>query len=287
MNKLTPERRAAVVKALVEGNSVRATCRITGTAKGTVLRLLLDIGEACERFHDERVRAITASRIQCDEVWSFISCKERLAQQRARFDVGDIWTWVALDADSKLAVSFYVGRRGVGEAETFMLDLRSRLAGRVQLTTDGHRPYLAAVANAFGSQPVDFAMLHKTYGHSVEKEAARRYSPPVCTGAEKIIVCGNPDERFISTSYVENANLTIRMQQRRFTRLTNAFSKKLLNHCAAVALHFVHYNWCKVHGTLTTAKGGIHTTPAMAAGLTDRVWTVADLIGLLENEKAN
>lgn len=286
MNKLTTERRAAVVRALVEGNSIRATCRITGTAKGTVLRLLVELGDACQRFHDETVRDVTARLVQCDEIWSFIACKERIAAQTGRWDIGDAWTWVGIDPETKLAIAYHVGRRTVGVAETFMADLVSRLANRVQLTTDGHRAYLNAVANTFGSHRVDFAQLRKLYGNPVS-EGQTRYSPPVCVGAEKDIICGNPDVQHISTSHVERQNLTMRMQIRRFTRLTNGHSKKLLNHVAAVALHFVHYNFCRVHETPTKARGGIHTTPAMAAGLTDRVWTVTDLIGLLENANSN
>src|SRR5256885_2391669 len=286
MNKLPAERRCAIISALVEGNSVRATCRLTGAAKGTVLRLLAEIGTACTAFHDRTVRGIKARRVQCDEIWSFTYAKPRnlpAALQR-RPGLGDTWTWVGIDGETKLAVSWLVGRRDAGEALRFMRDLASRLATRVQLTTDGHNAYLQAVESAFGWNGVDYAMLVKLYGPGLETD--RGYSPPRCVGAQKHWVMGRPDENHVSTSYVERQNLTIRMQMRRFTRLTNAFSKKLENHAHAVALHFVHYNFCRPHQTLTKRARGIYRTPAMAAGLTDRVWTVADIVALLDTNVA-
>lgn len=281
MNRLSAERRARVIQALVEGNSVRATCRMTGTAKGTVLRLLAEIGAACSAFHDRTVRGIKAKRVQCDEIWSFTYAKQRNVrpEMQGRSGIGDTWTWVGLDSDSKLAIAWRVGDRGPVTAVPFVKDLASRLAGRVQLTTDGHSVYLTAVEQAFGWNGVDYSMLVKLYAS--DRGAGSRYSPPVCVGADKTWVMGNPVLEDVSTSHVERQNLTIRMQMRRFTRLTNAFSKKVENHAHAVALHFVHYNFCRPHQTLTRAAKGIHRTPAMAAGLTDHVWTVRDIVALL------
>lgn len=286
MNKLSIERRAAVLHSLCEGNSVRSTCRLTGAAKGTVLRLLLDAGEACEAFHDAHVRNVEASQIQCDEVWSFVAMKEREALARGiTSQVGDAWTWVALDPDSKLAVAFHVGRRSAKDALHFMSDLKARLAGRVQLSTDAYRLYRPVVAHVFGGR-VDFGQVQKQYSRPMV-EGPARYSPPVVVSCDKLTISGNPEPDAISTSLVERSNLTLRMSSRRFTRLTNAFSKSLMHHCAAVALNFVFYNFCKAHGTLTKDAGGIKTTPAMAAGLTDRVWTLTDLLMALENENSN
>ena len=279
MYRLTTEKRTAVLNALVEGNSVRATCRLTGAAKGTVLRLLAELGEVCRALHDERVRNIAAKRVQCDETWSFVGMKEKNVpkDQRGSPRVGDVWTWVALDADTKLAISWEVGNRGFS-VYPFIADLASRLANRVQLTTDGHSVYLRAIEETFGWNGVDYAMLVKKYAGSF----GQGYSPPRCIGAEKSWVMGSPVFEDVCTSHVERSNLTMRMQMRRFTRLTNAFSKKVENHAHAIALHFVAYNWCRPHGTLTKKARGIHTTPAMAAGLTNRVWTLADLVSLLE-----
>jgi IS1 family transposase len=284
MNKLPAERRCAVIRALVEGNSIRATCRLTGAAKGTVLRLLAEIGTACTALHDRMVRGIEAKRVQCDEIWSFTYGKERNLPDKLRGTpgVGDTWTWVGLDAESKLAISWLVGDRDAPTALRFLKDLKERLATRVQLTTDGHQVYYTAVENAFGWNGVDYAMLVKLYGPGLETD--RGYSPPRCVGAQKHWVMGRPDENHVSTSYVERQNLTIRMQMRRFTRLTNAFSKKIENHAHAVALHFVHYNFCRAHQTLTRAAKGIYRTPAMVARLTDHVWTVADIVALLDTK---
>lgn len=254
---------------------------MTGTAKGTVLRLLAEIGAACSAFHDRTVRGIKAKRVQCDEIWSFTYAKQRNVrpEMQGRSGIGDTWTWVGLDSDSKLAIAWRVGDRGPVTAVPFVKDLASRLAGRVQLTTDGHSVYLTAVEQAFGWNGVDYSMLVKLYAS--DRGAGSRYSPPVCVGADKTWVMGNPVLEDVSTSHVERQNLTIRMQMRRFTRLTNAFSKKVENHAHAVALHFVHYNFCRPHQTLTRAAKGIHRTPAMAAGLTDHVWTVRDIVALL------
>jgi IS1 family transposase len=287
MNKLTAERRTAVIQALVEGTSIRAACRMTGTAKGTVLSLLAEIGTACRAFHDRTVRNIPARKLQADEIWSFCHAKARNlpTHLEGKPGLGDLWTWVAMDADTKLAISYLVGQRDSGEATVFMRDLVSRVAGRAQLTTDGFPGYLQAVEEAFGWNRVDYAMLIKLYSRSVSGGSAadHGYSPPRCTGIQKQWVMGKPEKADISTSFVERQNLTMRMQMRRFTRLTNAFSKKAENHAHAVSLHFVHYNFCRIHQTLTKKAKGIHQTPAMAAGLTDRVWTVADIVGLLDS----
>jgi len=280
MYRLTTEKRAEILTALVEGNSIRATCRMTGAAKGTVIRLLREIGEVCAAFHDERVRGVRASRVQCDEIWSFVSKKQRNVKPDD-VDAGDIWTWVALDQDTKLAISWLVGDRGPGAAAQFVGDLHERLASRVQLTTDGHGPYPPAIEGAFGWSGTDYAQLVKLY----QSTPGPGYSPGRCIGARKEWVMGRPSFADVCTSHVERQNLTMRMQMRRFTRLTNGFSKKAENHAHAVALHFVAYNWCRVHQTLTKRAGGIHTTPAMAAGLTNRVWKLADLVSLLEAQE--
>jgi IS1 family transposase len=250
---------------------------MVGVSKDTVVKLLVDLGPACERFHDENVREVPSRQIQCDEAWAFCYSKQKNipADKRGEFGVGDVWTWVGIDANSKLCVSWLVGGRDSGYALDFMDDVASRLQFRVQLTTDGHKAYLMAVDDAFGGD-IDYAILIKLYGKQGDAENPEtRYSPGVCTGIRKDVVTGNPDPRHINTSYVERQNLTLRMGMRRFTRLTNAFSKKVENHMAAVALHFVYYNFCRVHQTLKT-------TPAMASGLADHVWTIEELVGLLD-----
>jgi IS1 family transposase len=284
MNRLSTARRAAVLKSLVEGNSIRATCRLTGTAKGTVLRLVADIGEACARFHDEQVRDIQASRVQCDEIWAFVGMKQkRVRPENSGKGLGDIWTWVGLDQDTKLAISFLVGDRSYHAAYKFVADLRSRLANRVQLSTDAFRGYLSAVEDAFGWNGTDYAQLVKVYAGGGQEG----YSPPVCIGTKKEWVMGAPVLEDVCTSHVERSNLTMRMGMRRFTRLTNGFSKKAENHAHAVSLHFVWYNWCRPHKTLTRKNGGVYMTPAMAAGLTNRVWKAEDLVALLDSGSSN
>ncbi|MEK6675461.1 MAG: IS1 family transposase [Planctomycetota bacterium] len=276
MNQLSKEKRAAVVRCLVDGNSIRATVRITGVAKNTVTKLLVDLGEACVAFHDRTVRGLRCERIQCDEQWTFCGAKAKNVRPEREIEGwGDVWTWVALDADTKLTVAWSVGNRDAETAEPFMLDVAGRLLNRVQLTTDGLKVYLTAVENAFGPD-VDFAQLVKLYGPAQGDTPEARYSPPKCNGSKKQPQLGLPDRAHISTSYIERLNLTMRMSQRRFTRLTNAFSKKLYNLECAVALHFVHYNFVRVHQTLKT-------TPAVAAGVVDHGWTIDELVGLLDS----
>lgn len=275
MNRLTIEERARVVAALVEGNSLRGTARITGIARMTIEKLLRELGTACEGYHDRHVRKIRARRVQCDEIWSFCYAKAKNVPAAKRgFGVGDIWTWVAMDADSKLVISYLVGKRDSSWAAEFMHDVAARVATRIQLTTDAHRPYLQAVEGAFGMD-IDYAMLHKIYGVPSEEEI-RRYSPARCIGAEMKPIIGDPDYRHVSTSHVERQNLTMRMHMRRFTRLTNGFSKKIENHAHAVALHFMFYNFCKIHQSL-------RVTPAMEAGLSDHVWSLEELLSLLND----
>ena len=278
MNKLPVAKQAAIVKALTEGNSIRATARMVGVSKTTVLKLLADVGELCSTYLWHVLRDLPCKRVQCDEIWGFVGAKARRVKQGAKGQ-GDVWTWVALDADTKLMITWAIGPRNLMTGRRIMQDVASRLRERVQLTTDGFRPYLQAVGSAFGAD-VDYAMLQKLYGPAPEGE--RRYSPPVCLGAIPTPVQGAPDPKHISTSFVERSNLTMRMGMRRLTRLTNAFSKKVENHHYAVALHFMHYNFCRPHMTLTKSAGGVHTRPAMAAGLTDHVWKVEDLLGLLD-----
>ncbi len=258
--------------------SIRAITRLTGASKNTVSKLLIDAGTACAAYHDANVRDVKAARVQVDEIWSFTYAKQKnvAAAKEAPEGAGDTWTWTALDADSKLVVSYLVGGRDAEYAMWFMDDLASRLANRVQLTSDGHRAYLEAVEGAFGCD-VDYAQLVKMYGATVG--APGRYSPADCTGIKKIRREGNPDIAHVSTSYVERQNLTIRMHMRRFTRLTNAFSKKVENHAHAVALHMMYYNFVRIHKTL-------RVTPAMAAGVADRLWEIADIAKLVEDAEA-
>jgi IS1 family transposase len=273
MNKLSTAKRVAVIAALVEGSSVNSTVRMTGVSKPTILKLLADIGCACAAYHHDRVRNIAAKRVQCDETWAFCYSKQKNvpALKLGQFGYGDVWTWVATDADTKLVISYMLGLRDAGYGTEFMKDVASRLSTRVQLTSDGHRAYLAAVPDAFGEE-IDYAQLVKLYG--VENPGAARYSPSACTGCIRRGVSGDPDPHHISTSFVERQNLSMRMGMRRFTRLTNGFSKKVENYGHAVALYFMYYNFCRVHQTLKQ-------TPAMAAGLTDRAWTIDDLVAML------
>jgi IS1 family transposase len=279
MNRLTTEKRAAIIGALVEGNSIRATCRMTGASKNTVAKLLADMGDACSAYMDANLRDLPCQRIQCDEIWAFVGMKQKNVPQerKGEFGVGDVWTWVALDADTKLVPSYYVGMRDGSDAYRFLGDLAKRLTNRIQLTTDSWRAYLTAVQVTFGDE-VDYAQIHKIFGP--DPSAERRYSPPICTGVSGRVVSGDPDPEHISTSYVERQNLTMRMGMRRFTRLTNGFSRKVENLTAAVSIHFFHYNYCRPH---TTLKG---QTPAMAAGVSDHRWTLPEMIALLDAVEA-
>lgn len=276
MNRLPLEKRAQILACLVEGNSVRASCRLTGAAKGTVLKLLSDVGLACALYQDDALRNLPCKRVQCDEIWSFCYAKEKNLPSELKGvpGVGDVWTWTALCADTKLMVAWQIGNRDTNAARIFMNDLAGRLANRVQLTTDGHKPYLTAVDSAFVGN-VDYAMLVKMYGKTGAQGPERKYSPEKYCGAHKTVVRGNPDVRAISTSYVERQNLTMRMGMRRFTRLTNGFSKKIENLHFAVALHFMHYNFARIHKTL-------RVTPAMEAGITDHVWSLEEIAALAD-----
>jgi IS1 family transposase len=271
MNTLATTERSAVVRALVEGCSIRSTVRMTGVSKKAVLKLLVDMGTVCQEFHDERVRSLKTERLQCDEAWAFVGAKQKQVDAGAEAH-GDIWLWVALDADKKLVLTWALGDRSEETASGFIYDLAERLTKRVQITTDGLGSYLKPIMDAFGSL-VDYAQLVKLYGEP--QDAAHRYSPAVCIGTRHEVRIGDPDRAKISTSFVERQNLTVRMACRRYTRLTNAFSKKVLNHAAAVALHYCYYNWCRVHQTL-------RVTPAMEAGLTDHIWEIEELVALLE-----
>jgi IS1 family transposase len=276
MNKLPLAKRTQILAMLCEGASMRSISRIADVSINTVSKLLVEAGEACLAIHDEHVRGVKASRIQCDEIWSFCYAKAKNVPtaKGAPEGAGDVWTWTAIDSDSKLMVSYFVGDRTSESAIVLMDDLRARLANRVQLTTDGHKPYLEAVEGAFGDD-IDYAMLVKLYGSVGGKGAEVRYSPAECTGIIKRHVSGNPEPKAVSTSHVERMNLSIRMQNRRFTRLTNAFSKKLDNHIHALALYFAFYNFCRIHKSL-------RVTPAMAAGITDRLWSFDDIIGKVD-----
>ncbi len=274
MNKLSLQKRAQIIGLLVEGNSMRSVTRLVGCSINTVTKLLVDAGTACAIYQNEVMRDLPCKRIQCDEIWAFCGMKERNVpkEHEGELGYGDVYTWTAICADTKLVPSFLIGRRDAEYAYTFMHDLAGRLKNRVQLTTDGHHVYLNAVASNFGSE-IDYAMLVKVYGATVGKEDQRRYSPPECTGAEKRRINGNPDIKHVSTSFVERQNLTMRMGMRRFTRLTNAFSKKIDNLEYAVALHFMYYNFGRVHKTL-------RVTPAMEAGISDHVWTLEEIAEL-------
>lgn len=273
MNKLDNKRRAQVIAALVEGCSINATVRMTGVAKNTILKLLADIGEACAAYMDKAMRNLPCRRLECDEIWSFCHAKKKnvAPEKQGILGYGDVWTWVAIDADTKLVPCWHVGRRDAHAAYEFMSDLASRLAHRVMLTTDGFRPYLEAVESAFGAD-IDYAMLVKIYGKSQDEV---RYSPAECIGAHCEVVTGDPLPPLVSTSYVERQNLTMRMSMRRFTRLTNGFSKKLENHMHAIALHYMYYNFCRIHQSL-------RCTPAMEAGISKKVWEIEDIVALLK-----
>lgn len=273
MNRLTTKDRAKILSVLCEGMDVNAACRVTGASKNTVLKLLAEVGEASALYQDRVMNGLTCKRIECDEIWSFVGMKQKNVPEELDgvFGLGDVYTWTAIDADTKLIPCWHVGTRGETSARAFIEDLASRLANRVQLTTDGHKAYLQAVESAFG-RDIDFAQLVKMYGNEAQTKAdQRRYSPAECTGAEKRLVTGSPDMDKASTSYVERQNLTMRIRMRRFTRLTNAFSKKLENHMHAISLYFMFYNFCKIHKTL-------RVTPAMEAGITDHVWDLEEII---------
>jgi IS1 family transposase len=275
MNTLDKTKRAQLISVLVEGNSLRATARICDVAFNTVLKFIPLIGDACAEYQDKVFQNLKCKRVQCDEIWSFCYAKQKNVpkEKRGLFGYGDVWTWVAMDAESKLVPSFMVGRRDAQSAKMFIDDLASRLANRVQLTTDGNKVYLEAVEGAFGCE-VDYAMLVKMY-ESTQEET--RYSPATCTGCKGTPITGNPDRDYISTSFIERQNLTMRMGMRRFTRLTNAFSKKIENHAFHLALHYMYYNFVRIHKTL-------RVTPAMAAGVSDHLWSVEEIAGLLDSK---
>jgi IS1 family transposase len=274
MNKLDREARAHILHLLCEGQSIRAVTRLTGASKNTVTKLVVDAGHACTEYQDRVLRNLPSKRVQVDEIWNFIYAKnDNVKDAKAPPpEAGDVWTWTAIDADSKLLVSWLVADRSTDSALTFVSDLKDRLANRVQLTSDGHRPYLTAVDAVFG-EDVDYAMLVKMYG--AEPGGEKRYSPAKCIGARRQAITGNPDQDHISTSFAERQNLTMRMHMRRFTRLTNAFSKKIENHACAVALHSMYYNFVRLHQTLKVS-------PAMAAGVTDRLWEMVDIVDVVD-----
>jgi IS1 family transposase len=281
MNRLSQTERAQIIRALVEGNSIRSVSRMTGAARNTITTLLADLGSACAAYQDRTLRNLRCERVQADEIWSFVYAKAKNVPEDKRdiFGFGDVWTWTAMCADSKLMISWLVGERNIADGTVFMRDVASRLAHRVQLTTDAHKAYLWAVDDAFGDD-VDYAQLLKEYGVADTGDAsptARRYSPNVVTASTPKVITGDPHPDHISTSYIERSNLTMRMGMRRFTRLTNAFSKKVENHAAAVSLHFMFYNFARPHSSL-----GKNITPAMAAGVADHVWTCEEIAALLD-----
>ena len=278
MNKLPSAKRAEILGLMAEGVSLRAITRLTGVSKNTLAKMLEDAGEAFMDYQDLTLRNLPCKRVQVDEIWSFVYAKAKnvAGAKAAPADAGDIWTWTAICADTKLIPSFYVGKRDGEAASEFVSDLAGRLASRIQLTSDGHKPYLEAVEESFGAE-IDYAMLIKHYGEPVG--ALGRYSPGECTGIEQRRVEGRPDKAHVSTSYVERSNLSIRMGNRRLTRLTNAFSKKAANHERAMAIYFMHYNFVRIHQT-------IGCTPAMAAGVTTKLWELADMVRVLEDWEA-
>ena len=272
MNTLSMDKKVAVITALCEGCSVRSTSRMTGVAKGTILRLLAEVGGACAEYQNRVIRNVSAQRVQVDEIWSFVGAKQKNVTPEMLDEryCGDVWTYVAIEAHTKLVISWLVGRRDAGCATEFLQDVEGRLTNRIQLTTDGHGMYLAAVPDAFG-EGIDYAQLVKVYGNDPESE--KRYSPAQCRGTQKNTIIGSPDPTHVSTSYVERQNLTMRMNMRRFTGLTNAFSKKIENHMHSVALFYMHYNFVRVHQTL-------RVTPAMESGISQHVWSIYEIIML-------
>lgn len=275
MNRLTKEKRMQIVAALVEGSSINSTVWMTGVSKPTILKLLADLGTACAKYQDEKLRNLTCKRVQADEIWSFCFAKDKnlSEEMKGKFGFGSVWTWTAICADTKLMISWLVGERSVPYAVKFINDLASRLAHRVQLTTDGHKPYLRAVEGAFGSD-IDYAMLEKIYAAGPQESTTTRYSPAQCCGTRTHRIAGNPDSQHISTSYAERMNLQIRMNMRRFTRLTNGHSKKVENHVHSLALFFMYYNFARIHSSL-------RVTPAMQAGVADHVWSMDEIVSLI------
>jgi IS1 family transposase len=275
MNKLPIDKRVQIITCLVEGMSLRATSRLADVSINTVSKLLVDVGRACDKFHHNMIRGIAAKRVQCDEIWSFVYSKQKNVPEGMEDYAGDVWTWVGIDADTKLVISWMIGSKDAESGKVFIEDLASRITNRIQLTTDGHHAYLEAVDAAF-DRFIDYAMLVKIYGNGESgKRAEKKYSPAECVGTEKKIISGNPNPKHISTSYIERQNLTMRMHMRRFTRLTNGFSKKIENHAYAIALHFVYYNFVKLHKTL-------RVTPAMGAGITKRFMSIEDVVRLAD-----
>jgi len=277
MNILATDKRAQILNCLVEGCSMRSTSRLTGAAKKTVERMLVSAGAACADYMDKAMRNLNCKLLQVDEVWSFTYAKQKNLPKHlnGNDEVGDTWTWIAIDAQTKMIPCWHVGKRNAADAYKFINDLAERLDSRVQLTSDGLKAYVEAIEGAFGSE-IDYAQLVKLYGNAPALGEVR-YSPPVCTGARKKSISGNPVRALVSTSHIERQNLTLRMSNRRFTRLTNAFSKKLENHKHAAAIHFMHYNFCRIHQTL-------RVTPAMEAGLTDHVWTLEEVVALIKQD---
>jgi IS1 family transposase len=273
MNKKSIKDRAQILRCLVEGNSIRSTVRITGASKNTITKLLVEVGEACDAYQNKHLVNLKCHRVQVDEIWSFVYSKQKNVPEGMKGEAGDVWTWTAMDADTKLIASWRIGGRDADTANDFVSDLAERLASRVQLTSDGYKLYIEAVENAFGGD-VDYAMLVKMYGDVPEGQ--KRYSPAQCCGTKRRVIAGSPVEKDVSTSFVERQNLTMRMCMRRFTRLTNAFSKKIENHGHAIALHFFFYNFCRVHQSLKT-------TPAIAAGVTDRILTLEDVVKMTDH----
>lgn len=275
MNRLSKEKQAQVVAAMVEGAGVNSIARMTGVSKPTILKLLADLGKACAKYQSDKLINLPCKRVQCDEIWSFCHAKDKNLPEelQGKFGYGSVWTWTALCADTKLMVSWLVGERNLQYATKFMEDLASRLAHRVQMTTDGHKPYLQAIENAFGSN-IDYAMLVKIYSNPPGINETR-YSPAQCCGAIKEGITGNPDKKHVSTSFAERQNLQMRMSMRRFTRLTNAHSKKIENHIHMIALYSMHYNFARIHQSL-------RVTPAMAAGVSDHAWSIEEIIALLK-----
>lgn len=277
MNKLSNEQRVRVVACLVEGNSLRSTVRMTGVHRTTIQKLLVELGTACDDYQNDTLLNLPCRRIQCDEIWSFVGCKKcNLTNENRGSGWGDVWTWTAIDPETKLVPPWFVGERSQAAAYAFIDDLRARVGSGIQITTDGFKEYRFAIAGAFGND-VHYARQIKSFVST--SEAAGRYSPGRVRGVETVVVRGAPDPAHISTSHAERQNLTMRMSMRRFTRLTNGFSKKVENHKAAVALHFMHYNFCRIHQTL-------RVTPAMAAGISDHVWEIAELVGLLDRAES-